>query len=323
LPIIESNYKSPNFLVSGHAQTIFPFFFRKIKGIDYQREKLDTPDGGVLDIDWVKSPGNKKLLILSHGLEGHSQRNYILGMIRLFSQKGFDCLAWNYRSCGETFNKTHKFYHHGMTEDMELVVNHALKGKYNNISFVGFSLGGSITANYLGEKGENLPKEINRAVIFSTPFDLRSASIYFHSRLFNKVYLYRFMKTLKRKVNNRKDILQELGIDEALVAKIKDFHAFDELITAPVHGFKSKNEYYQKACPKQRLPDIRVPTLLINALNDPFLGPNCFPFEEAKYNPNIYLEVPKQGGHCGFPSFNNPPHYWSEIRALDFILKGI
>jgi len=323
LPVLESTYKSPNFLANGHAQTIFPFFFRKIKDINYKREKLETPDGDILDIDWVKSPGNKKILILSHGLEGHSQRNYIQGMIRLFSQHGFDCLAWNYRTCGGHLNKTNKFYHHGMTEDMELVVSHALKGKYENISFVGFSLGGSITANYLGKKGSNLPKEINRAVIFSTPFDLRSASIYFHSRLFNKVYLYRFMKSLKRKVKGHKDILNTLGLDENLVTKIKDFNAFDELITAPVHGFKSKNEYYQKACPKQRLPDIRVPTLLVNAENDPFLGPNCFPYEEAKHNPNIFLEVPKHGGHCGFPSFNTPPHYWSEIRALDFILKGI
>jgi predicted alpha/beta-fold hydrolase len=210
-----------------------------------------------------------------------------------------------------------------MTEDMDLIVKHALaKKKYDKICLVGFSLGGSITANYLGEKGNNLPREIHRAVTISTPFNLRYASYYFHSKLFNKIYIFKFLRSLKRKIRENKKTLELLGIDKIGLNKIKDFNTFEEMITAPIHGFKNKNEYYQKTCPKLRLPMIEIPTLIISAQNDPFLGPLCFPVEEVKHNPNLYLHMPKEGGHCGFTSFDYPPHYWSEITALEFILEN-
>ncbi len=321
LPLIQSNYKPPGFLANGHLQTIYPFFFRKIKGVNYKRERISTPDDDFLDLDWSKV-GADTLVILSHGLEGHSRRNYILGMVKLFNQNKIDCLAWNYRSCSGDMNKKKIFYHHGMIEDLDTVLSHTLSLKsYKKIFLVGFSLGGNITCNYLGRKGRNLAKEIKGAAVFSTPFDLFSATKSFHQRKFNKIYLYRFLRSLKRKIKMKDGLLKDLHLNEIKVQKIKDFHQFDELITAPLHGFKNKNEYYEKSCSINILNRIKVPTLLVNAKNDPFLGPNCFPTKEAEENPKLYLETPENGGHCGFTSFEKKPFYWSEIRALDFFFS--
>ncbi|MFI5389862.1 MAG: YheT family hydrolase [Bacteriovoracales bacterium] len=319
LPIIQSTYKSPGFLANGHLQTIYPFLFRRIKGVTYKRERIATPDEDFLDLDWSKLQSSDSLLILSHGLEGSSKRNYILGMVKLFNQNKIDCLAWNYRSCSGDMNKKKIFYHHGMIEDLETVIQHVLAlKKYKKIFLVGFSLGGNITCNYLGKKGKNLPQEIKGASVFSTPFDLFSATKFFHKRKFNKVYIYRFLRSLKKKIMMRDELLVDLKLNEFKIRKIKDFHQWDELITAPLHGFKNKNEYYKKSCSKTILGKIKIPTLLVNAKNDPFLGPGCFPIQEALENPNIFLEIPEGGGHCGFTSFENKPFYWSEIRTLDF-----
>ena len=319
MPILKSTYKSPRFLTNGHLQTIYPFLFRKVKGVFYKRERIITPDDDFLDLDWSRISSPNSLVILSHGLEGHSKRNYILGMVKLFNLKKFDCLAWNYRSCSGTINKNKIFYHHGMTEDLETVINHALSfKKYKKIFLVGFSLGGNITCNYMGKKGKTLPKEIKGAAVFSTPFDLFSAAESFHGKKFNKVYIYRFLRTLKKKIIMKDHLLSDLKLDETKLKSIKDFHQWDELVTAPLHGFKNKNEYYTKSCSKKLLSRISIPTLLVNAKNDPFLGPNCFPFAEATKNPNLYLETPENGGHCGFASFETKPFYWSETRTLEF-----
>lgn len=319
MPLLKSTYKSPRFLTNCHLQTIFPYLFRKIKGVPYKRERIITPDDDFLDLDWAKVSNPNSLLILSHGLEGHSKRNYILGMVKLFNHKNFDCLAWNYRSCSGDINKKKIFYHHGMTEDLETVINHAIGlKKYKKIFLVGFSLGGNITCNYIGKKCKDLPHEIKGAAVFSTPFDLFSATKSFHGKKFNKVYIYRFLSSLKKKIRLKENLLNELKVTENQLKKIKDFHQWDELITAPLHGFKNKNDYYAKSCSKKILSKIQIPTLVVNAKNDPFLGPNCFPFEEANKNPYLFLETPENGGHCGFTSFDHKPFYWSEIRTLDF-----
>ena len=319
LPILKSTYKSPRFLTNGHFQTIYPFLFRKIKNVPYKRERISTPDDDFLDLDWSKVKSSSSLVIFTHGLEGHSKRNYILGMVKLFNLKNFDCLAWNFRSCSGDMPKKKIFYHHGMTEDLETVVNHAQSfKKYKKIFLVGFSLGGNITCNYIGKKGKNLPKKIKGAAVFSTPFDLFSATESFHGKKFNKIYIYRFLRSLKKKLKMTENLLNELNLNDKKLQQIKDFNQWDELVTAPLHGFKDKKEYYDKSCSKNLLSKINIPTLLVNAKNDPFLGPNCFPFEEASKNPNLYLETPENGGHLGFTCFKNKPFYWSEIRTLDF-----
>ena len=161
----------------GHVETILPYFFRTVKGINSTRERVDTPDGDFIDIDWVHVPKSKKLLILSHGLEGKSDQAYILGMAKYFSQRGWNICAWNYRSCSGEINRLPRFYHSGDVNDLDFVVRHALKVKtIDNVSLVGFSLGGNITLKYLGDFANRLPNEINSSCVFSVPCHLSTGA---------------------------------------------------------------------------------------------------------------------------------------------------
>ena len=318
--IIKSNYKAPTFIKGGHLQTIYPYLFRKITGVNYVRERVSTSDDDFIDLDWSKV-GSKHIVLLAHGLEGHSGRDYILGMVKYFNQHKVDTISFNFRSCSGEINNLKRFYHHGTTDDLDHVINHVLgQGKYQKLSMIGFSLGGSLVINYLGERKNKLPKEIHRSVVFSTPFDLHSSSFELKNKKLNHIYVYYFMKTLRKKMLLKNKML-DLGYEEELIKRVKDFDDFDELFTAPLHGFKNKFDYYEKVSAKKNLQNIQLPTLLINAQNDPFLAKNCFPIEEAKNNPNISLEIPFEGGHCGFVSFQQSPYYWSEVRAGEFILN--
>lgn len=319
MAVIQSSYKAPKFIIGGHFQTIYPYLFRTVPGINYVRERLTTEDSDFIDIDWSKV-NSDHLVILSHGLEGHSSRDYILGMVYYFNGQKVDTLSINFRSCSGEINNSKRFYHHATTDDLELVINHALKnGIYKKISLIGFSLGGSLVINYLGQKKELLPKEIFRAVVFSTPFDLHSSSFELKDKMLNHIYVYNFMKTLRKKMLLKNKKLN-LGYQDEFIKKIKNFDHFDEYFTAPLHGFKDKTDYYTKVSAKQNIPYIKIPTLLINSLNDPFLAKPCFPVDEANKNPLVSLEMPLEGGHCGFPSFERKPYYWSETRAGEFIL---
>jgi predicted alpha/beta-fold hydrolase len=180
--------------------------FRKVDGISYQRVRLSTPDHDFLDLDWSKVNPNethsqRPLLILSHGLEGDSTRQYITGMVRLFNQHQFDCLAWNFRSCSGEINKQVRFYHSGATDDLDLVIKYAAQ-KYKEIYLMGFSLGGNLTLKYLGENGENLRPEIKKAVTFSVPLHLSGSSSKMESWQ-DWVYTRRFNKTLTKKSKKR------------------------------------------------------------------------------------------------------------------------
>jgi predicted alpha/beta-fold hydrolase len=172
MPIIdETGYKAPYFLSNAHLGTIVPNLLRWTFGVTYVRERLFTPDGDFLDIDWSVGR-NSKLVILSHGLESSSRSTYILGMVKHFNLQGYDTMAWNFRSCSGEVNLTVPFYHPGQTDDFQLVIDAAVKRGYKEIYLAGFSLGGALTLRYLGELGEKVQAEIKRAVVFSVPTDL-------------------------------------------------------------------------------------------------------------------------------------------------------
>ena len=172
--IQKSDYQAPFWLINGHFQSIFPSVFRKVKGIQYQRERIQTPDDDFLDLDWSVINQNNKLVILSHGLEGDASRQYMTGMVKIFNEAGYDCLAWNFRSCSGEMNLTTRFYHSGATDDLDLVIKHANSKGYDHINLIGFSLGGNLTLKYLGEQQRNKPIEVKKAVVFSVPMHLRS-----------------------------------------------------------------------------------------------------------------------------------------------------
>ncbi|MGA0559116.1 YheT family hydrolase [Larkinella sp. VNQ87] len=357
MPLISpSDYRSPAHLWNGHLQTIVPALFRKVD-VPYVRERIETPDDDFLDLDWsfsgVKSlelrvktgppggleldaellsgfgseklltarrPGlnSKFLTILSHGLEGDSRRQYLAGMVRHLTANGFDCLAWHYRSCSGEMNRQTRFYHLGETTDLQLVIDYALQKGYERINLLGFSAGGNITLKYLGEQGQAIHPAIQRAVVFSVPLHLTTASRRLEawdSQIYNK----RFNRTLKRKVFEKAALIPGTIQTEGL-QKVRTLREFDNLFTARLHGFRDAEDYYEKSSSLQYLDKIAVPTLVVNAKNDPFLSRECFPEELARQLPHVWMEFPAEGGHCGFtPVGRNKTVYWSEQRALRFL----
>lgn len=317
MPLIaQSTYRPPRGLSNGHLQTIVAQL-RRIPSFEYRRERITTPDDDFLDLDWAEK-GNSRLAILSHGLEGNTQRKYIVGMARALQRRGWDALAWNYRSCSDEPNRKLRSYHSGETGDLHTVILHALeRGQYSKLALIGFSLGGNITLKYLGEQGGRLHPAIHRAVAFSAPVDLES-SAHQLARPSSRLYMRRFLRSLKQKVQAKKQLFPG-RIDDTDFDRIKTFFEFDNRYTAPIHGFKDAHDYFARCSSRQFLPEIRIPALLVNAQNDPFLARPSFPYEEARGSAHFYFEAPASGGHTGFVAFNREREYWSESRAAQFL----
>jgi uncharacterized protein len=326
MPLIQNaDYQAPFCLPDGHSQTIFPSVFRKVTGVNYVRERISTPDGDFLDVDFSEkhslihsgyAPRPHSLIVLSHGLEGDTSRQYITGMVKNFNANGFDCLAWNFRSCSGEINQTKRFYHSGATDDLETIVSYSLSKGYGKIYLVGFSLGGNLTLKYLGEKGQNLYPEIQKAVTFSVPLHLSSSS-----KKIGWLYTKRFNKSLIKKVLEKSKRFPEFQIDTSNIAKIKTLKDFDDAYTSQLHGFIDAEDYYERNSSLYFLDKINIPTLIINAQNDPFLSKECFPFEKIKHLEKVYFQTPKMGGHCGFYPDDFRGILWSEKRALEWVMS--
>jgi uncharacterized protein len=339
MPLIQhADYQAPFWLPEGHSQTIFPSIFRKVEGVHYVRERIVTDDGDFLDIDLsecgvlsfecgvednelrtrkrsVVRSELKTLVILSHGLEGNSTRQYIMGMVKHFNAHGFDCLAWNFRSCSEEINQTKRFYHSGATEDLDIVVKHAISKGYQKIYLVGFSLGGNLTLKFLGEKGQNLYPEVQKAVVFSVPLHLSSSG-----KTIGWLYDQRFIRSLNKKVQAKANRFPEFEINTSNISKIKNLKDFDDAYTSQLHGFKDAEDYYEQNSSLYFLDNITIETLIINAKNDPFLSKECFPYEQVKHLEKVYLQTPEGGGHCGFYPADYQGVLWSERRALEWVI---
>jgi len=310
------SYSPSWWLRNGHFQSIYPSVFRKLDDRSFIRERIETPDDDFLDLDWVCS-GHKRLVVLTHGLEGHSRRPYMLGMAAAAARQEWDVLAWNFRSCSGEPNRHLSSYHSGATNDLETVINYAMTKSYKEIALVGFSIGGNKTLIHLGLGGKALSSKILGAVVFSVPCDLSSSSKQLALRK-NVIYMKNFLGSLKQKLRDKKRLYPH-EIDLKNFSKIKNFYDFDSQYTAPMNGFDSAEDYWFKSSSKQYIENIRVPTLMVSAKNDPFLTPECFPYELVERNSRLTLETPEFGGHVGFMSFNKSKRYWSEQRAIDYL----
>ncbi len=304
-------YSQPSLLFNRHLETIYPAIFRKIVLEPYQRERIYTLDSDFIDLDWLKQ-SSQNLIIISHGLEGNSQRAYMKGMAKVFYEQGFDIMAWNYRGCSNEMNKQLRFYHSGATDDLSFVIDHASL-QYDNVFLIGFSLGGNLTLKYLGEIGSKNSK-IKKAVTFSVPMDLHKSCLQI-SQPYNWLYEQRFLKSLKAKVTQKSKAQPNLSVKA--LNQIRTLMEFDDHFTAPIHGFKSAIDYYTQSSSIHFLSKIKTPTLIVNAKNDPFLSQECYP--DVNSFPAITFESPERGGHVGFSQFNQNGLYWSESRALEFI----
>ncbi|WP_418510064.1 YheT family hydrolase [Corallibacter sp.] len=316
MPVLESTYKTPYFFRNGFVSTVYSGLIRNVSGLIQERERITLPDGDFLDLDWSHSKTkSNKLIILLHGLEGNAQRPYMTGTAKLFNQNGIDAVCVNFRGCSGEDNLSFRSYHSGATEDLDAVIQHVLKTKaYDTIFLKGFSLGGNLTLKYLGER-EHLPIQIKAAVAVSVPCDLYSSCKELHT-LKNKPYHDKFKTDLKNKLLiKQKNHPDKLSVKT--IKSIKTLKDFDDIYTSKAHGFKDALDYYKQSSSLQFLPHIKIPTLIINALNDSFLAPECYPVKEAKNNANLHLEMPKHGGHVGFHLYKGV--YYNESRALAFI----
>jgi predicted alpha/beta-fold hydrolase len=307
-----AHYQAPFFLFNAHLETIYPSLIRKVSLPSYTRERIATPDEDFLDLDWIRH-GSDRLVIISHGLEGNSQRPYIKGMAKTMLHAGWDVLAWNYRGCSEEMNRQLRFYHSGATEDLHTVVQHAIQ-QYSSIALVGFSLGGNLTLKYLGETTR--PAQIKKAVAISVPMALESSCEKI-SQPDNWIYSRRFLKSLKEKILIKSSTMSAL--DGKTILSIKTLREFDDHYTGPLHGFRDAHDYYTRCSSLQFLPSIGIPTLILNAQNDPFLSAECYPAELLKNHACVALETPVRGGHVGFAQFRKNGVYWSEERAAQFL----
>lgn len=314
MPLIPSEFCPPFFLQNGHVQTILPVLLPRRLELAYEREQLELPDGDFLELDWSRK-GFRKLAIVTHGLEGGTNGGYVRGIVSAMNAAGWDALAWNFRGCGSGLNRLVRFYHSGDTGDLREVVKHARK-QYDGVVLIGFSLGGNVTLKFLGEAGPD-PKIVAAAAI-SVPVDLASSARVLDERTSNRLYLRRFLTSLVAKIEAKaRHYPEELDIKGARA--IRSFREFDDRYTAPIHGFRDATEYWERASSRPFLTRITVPTLLLNARNDPFLTPECFPDPEAEANPHLHLEAPASGGHVGFLDLANGLQPWSERRVVAFL----
>ena len=307
---------SPSFgLANGHIQSILPSLMRQIV-VPFERSTLELPDGDFLLLDTLRQPKpDAPWVIISHGLEGSSRRHYVQGMAKIFHDHGWNVQAWNFRSCGGEMNRLPRFYHSGAIDDLQQVMGHVLgTHQAKHIFLVGFSMGGNQTVLTMGE--DDLPEEVLGAAAFSVPLDLASCADEL-AKPAQSIYMRRFLKDLKPKIAEKVSMFPDVvSLDN--FDDMKSFHEFDNAYTAPLHGFSSAQDYWDKCSSKNALPFLKRPTLIVNAADDPFLSSNCYNCRLNLRSAHLYLETPSSGGHVGFVRWKLNSQLWSEQRALAF-----
>jgi len=321
MPLIDSNFRSPWWMFNGDLQTQLPVLLRHIR-LNTTSLVIPTLDGDNLSANMYLSGSlpQKRLLILSHGLEGSNEQNYILGMAEAALESGVagaavDVLAWNLRGCGKPDNTTEKLYFAGSVQDFEAVVTWAEGNGYTEIYLAAYSLGGNIVLKWLGEQGENSQARGIKAVCAaSVPIDLH-ACVATLDCWRNLIYRLYFVTNMKWRLK-RKAVAFTGKIDLSSYSRVKKFYDYDEFFSAPLNGFANAAELHTVASAKPSLEKIAVPCLMVAALNDPFLNADCIPRALAQQHPLLTLEITRSGGHVGF--LNDRLEWWLDARFLDF-----
>lgn len=318
MPVIrESNYEAPYLLSNQHLATLLPNLMRWGPTVKYTEERIELLDGDFLDLCW-STIGSDRVAVVTHGLGGDTSKPYVKGIVRALNEQGWDAVAWYLRGAGKEPNRLPRFYHGGDTPDLDAVIAHAIqKNGYKKVTLVGFSLGGNITARYLGEKGYDVPAQITSSVVVSAPSDLKGSAD--HLSTGPRVLYMKFFVSLYKKRMRAKHKLMPDRLDISRLDEIRTFRDFDNRYNATWYGFPDADTFYRETSCGPLIHNIKVPTLFLSALNDPFLPDSCYPVAEAEQNPNVWLEMPQMGGHVGFFSFRKGGTYFAEDRAKDFI----
>jgi len=327
---IKSTFKPAWWLNNAHLQTLYPALMRTTPpppGL--RRERLITPDNDFIDIDWC-GEGDQPLIILLHGLTGSSRSGYIKGLQRTLLTQGFRSVALNFRGCSGEYNHSARCYHSGETEDIHFLYQTIrLREPDTLLAAVGFSLGGNVLLKWLGEQGKKL--SLFAAIAVSVPLVLSACATKLDHG-FSKIYRENLLRDLKHHIRAKQGHLEKLGKRQEAgkieqlgdLSRIKSFWQYDDRVVARLHGFKNVQDYYLRSSSRQFLKSITIPTLLIQALDDPFMTEEVLP-DVAELSSTIYLEITQGGGHVGFVAGETPfkPDYWLEQRIPEFLKQHL
>lgn len=323
-------FKPAWWLKNCHVQTLFSALFRHVPTPELQRERLVTPDGDFLDIDWCAANTDSPIVILLHGLSGSSKSVYIKGLQHALQKNNFRSVALNFRGCSGTYNNTSRCYHSGETSDLDFLY-HTLREREpdTHFSVVGFSLGANVLLKWLGEKGNSI--HLSSAVAVSTPFVLSICATKLDNG-FSKLYRANLLRELKTYMNDKYLHLKKQGYcSEAEkikecgdLSKITSFWEYDDRVVAKLYGFKNAHDFYAQSSSRKFLKAITVPTLLIQAQDDPFMTVDVVP-NTSELPSCVKLELTQNGGHVGFIAGKNPlrPIYWLEERIVAFLSASL
>ncbi|HYA21076.1 MAG TPA: alpha/beta fold hydrolase [Burkholderiales bacterium] len=314
------SYRAPWWLPGGNLQTIYATLLDRRYRVAYRRERWDTPDGDFIDVDRVDGQPDKPLVVLFHGLEGNSYSHYATSLMCAVRELGWRGAVVLFRSCSGEINRLPRAYHSGDSAEMEWILRRLKAQNPHCATYaVGVSLGGNVLLKWLGEQAEKAGKLIKAAVTVSATLDLMVAGDYL-GRGFNLFYTRAFLVSMKQKLLQKLERFPGLVDRQAMLCS-STLRQFDDVVTAPLHGYKNTDDYWTRASSKRVLTNIRVPTLIIHAKNDPFLPASALP-SPSEVSPLVTLDYPDTGGHAGFVSGMFPGHLdWLPQRILEFFNK--
>jgi predicted alpha/beta-fold hydrolase len=311
-------YRPPFWLPGSHAQTMYPYLFLRGRPVLFRRERLDTPDGDFVDVDWLDGAPDAPVLVLFHGLEGSSRSHYATAILTAAASRGWRGVVPHWRGCGGEPNRLPRAYHSGDYAEVDWMLG-ALRPRLGSapMAAVGVSLGGSALLNWLGREGEKSRAWLKAAAAVSAPIDLLASGSAL-DRGWNRIYARNFLRTLVPKAL-AKERLHPGIVDAAALARVRTMRAFDDLFTAPLHGFRDVVDYWTRGSSMPWLATVRLPTLLLNARNDPFVPGASLP-GPGDVSADVTLDQPPHGGHVGFTSGGFPGALdWLCGRLLGFL----
>ncbi|MCF8148807.1 MAG: alpha/beta fold hydrolase [Sulfuritalea sp.] len=305
------NYNAPAWLPGGNLQTIYAARFApSYAGTApvYRRERWVTPDADFIDLDWLEdaSLSEKPLVVLFHGLEGTSQSHYALAFANYCRSNGFAYVVVHFRGCSGEINLAPRAYHSGDFEEIDWIVKRMRSARTGPIYCVGISLGGNALLRWAQEAGAIAKETVNAVAAVCSPIDLAASGRAIGKGFNRQVYTRMFLQTMRPKALLK--LTQFPGLfDKQAMENARDLYDFDNVFTAPLHGFKNTEDYWERASAKPHLHEIKIPALVVNALNDPFVPASSLP-HAAAVGSHVTLWQPAQGGHVGFPMGNFPAH---------------
>lgn len=309
-------YSAPPWLPNGHLQTIYPAICIAKPPVAYRRQRWGTPDGDFVDIDFVDGPADRPFVVLFHGLEGSSDSHYARALMAQVAARGWSGAVPHFRSCSGEPNRAPRFYHSGDTRELDWIIRRLNTEMRHASRFyaTGVSLGGNVLLRWLGES-QHQAEIIDAACAVSAPLDLaQNGAALAHG--INRLYMRMFLKTMKSKCLQK--LQQFPGLfDREKMLQARTLYDFDNIVTAPLHGYRDTDDYWNRASARHVLGDITLPTLVLNARNDPFLPARHLPQQAAAA---VVLDYPEQGGHIGFAAGALPGNLdWLPQRMLGFL----